>query len=80
MDLEMKTESPEFVVNVFQTYSDNEVIDQNEEFGSDPLAVNMELSELARNVFQHSGENGAENGYEENGDFSSDLTLISVST
>lgn len=78
--LEIKAEPPELVVNIFQSFTDNEINDENQEYGDDPLAVEIEQAEYVRNNFQHFGKNGCkiENG-NENGDFSSELTLLSVS-
>lgn len=77
--LEIKTEPSQFVVGVFHTFSDSDVNDENQEYEVDPLEVKSEQPEFARDDFQHFDENGIRNENHENGHFSSELTLISVS-
>lgn len=77
--LRIKAESPQFVVGVFHTLSDSEANEENQEYEVDPLEVEIEQPEFVTNGFQHFGENGVRNDNQENGHFSSELTLISVS-
>lgn len=76
--LEIKSETAEFVVNVFHNFDKIENRNQNEENESDPLEVKIEPSEL-NDDFQYFRENGIEHENLENGDFSSEQTLNSVS-
>ena len=75
--LEIKTETPEFAVDGFHSFDDNEI--NYEEYEEDPLDVSNEQPEIVEHNFHHVGENGVQNENQENGDFSSELTLISVS-
>lgn len=81
--LEIKTEPPEqFVVDVFHSFSDHQINGENQEYEDDPLDVEIEqpiLDNFVTNDFHHIGENGAKNDTQDNGDFSSELTVISVS-
>ncbi len=78
--LEIKADSPEFVVDVFHNFSDNGVNDQNQEYDDDPLDItNEHQPEFITNDCESFGEHEDKNDNQENGDYSSELTLISVS-
>lgn len=77
--LEIKTEPPEFVVNIFHSFSNNDVNDENQIYEYDPLDVTIDQPVLSNFVRDDIGENGVNYETQDNGDFSSELTLISVS-
>ena len=79
--LEIKTEPPEQFV-VFHSFSDDGINGENQEYEDNPLDVEIEqpiLDDFVTNDFHHIGENGAISDTQDNGDFSSELTLVSVS-
>lgn len=77
--LEIKIEPPEFVINVFHNFSEHEIENGSEGNYVDPLEVKNEATVLVNDDFQYFNENGINNENQENGDFSSEQTLISVS-
>lgn len=72
--LEIRAEPPEFVANVFHSFSDNGINNENQ--GYDSSDVIIEQPDLIGNHFTGIDENGHLHG---NGHFSSEPTLISVS-
>lgn len=78
--LEIKSESSEYdVVDVFQSCSDNEVYGENQAYERDPLDLIVQESKIIGNGCHRFVANGVKNGNPENGDCSSEPTLISVS-
>lgn len=80
--LEIKIEPPEFVVDVYHivnNFKKNDNTNENQENENDPLELNIEPSKLVNDDFHYLNENGVKNGNLENGDFSSEQTLNSVS-
>lgn len=78
--LEIKAETPEYVVDVYHTFNDNEVSDENQEYENDPLDVDDDQQNGVGNQYHHFGENAnGNNENQENEDLSYESTLISVS-
>lgn len=78
--LEIKAEPTEFVVNVFNSFSDNGINDENEGYENESSDVIIEQPHHVGNGFTGiDEENGHLHENQENGDFSSEPTLISVS-
>lgn len=77
--LKIKAEQIEFVTNVFHSLSDNRMNDENQGYENESSDVIIEQLDLVGNGLAGINENGDIHENQENGDISSEPTLISVS-